>query len=61
MLESVPEQFGPTTGAAEQVTLADVVHAAGIDGTGVRVGVVDFFDMLYWDVDEHGPLPQPGR
>ena len=60
VLESVPEQFGPTTGAAEQVTLADAWHAAGIDGTGVRVGVVDFFDMLYWDVDEHGPLPQPG-
>lgn len=54
------EVFGPTTGGAEAITLADAWHAAGIDGSGVRVGVIDFFDTKYWDVAEHGPLPQAG-
>jgi hypothetical protein len=56
----VPE-FGPTAGSEVALTSADAWHAAGIDGSGVRVGVIDFFDVAkYWDVAEHGPAPVPG-
>ncbi len=56
-----PEAFGPTTGSHVGITNADAWHAAGIDGTGVKIGVVDFFDVTrYWDEDEHGPTPIAG-
>ena len=55
------QQFGPTTGAEVAITNAAAWHAAGIDGTGVKVGVIDFFDVTkYWNVAEHGPAPVPG-
>lgn len=53
-------EFGPVTGEAVAITGADAWHTAGIDGAGVRIGVIDFFDTKYWNPDEHGPLPQPG-
>lgn len=53
-------EFGPTVGSAVSIVGADAWHAAGIDGTGVRIGVIDFFDTMYWDPAEHGPLPQAG-
>ena len=53
-------EFGLDVGDAVTITGADVWHAAGVDGTGVRVGVIDFFDTTYWDSAEHGPLPEPG-
>lgn len=52
--------FGPTTTDAVAITGADAWHTAGLDGSGVRIGVIDFFDTKYWDTDEHGPLPQAG-
>jgi hypothetical protein len=55
----VPD-FGPVTGVAVPITGADAWHRAGVDGTGVRIGVIDFFDTTYWDPAEHGPLPQAG-
>lgn len=54
-------QFGPTKGAEISITNADEWHAAGITGAGVKIGVIDFFDVeRYWDTDEHGPLPVRG-
>jgi hypothetical protein len=53
-------EFGPTVGPAVAITGADAWHAAGIDGAGVRIGVIDFFDTQYWNAAEHGPLPLPG-
>lgn len=53
-------EFGPATAEAVAITGADAWHAAGIDGTGLRIGVIDFFDTKYWDPAEHGPLPQAG-
>jgi hypothetical protein len=55
----VPE-FGPVTAESIAITGADAWHTAGIDGNGVRIGVIDFFDTRYWDPAEHGPLPQAG-
>ena len=55
------EDFGPTTGAQVSVTNAAPWHLAGFDGSGIRIGVVDFFDVTsHWNVDEHGPLPSAG-
>ena len=60
-LETYAALFGPTTGSEVALTGADAWHAAGIDGTGIRVGVIDFFDAsMYWDISEHGPVPIPG-
>jgi len=59
--DDVPQQFGPTTGNEVAITNAAAWHAAGIDGTGVKVGVIDFFDVTkYWNVAEHGPTPVAG-
>jgi hypothetical protein len=53
----VPD-FGPTSGSEVRLTNADEWHAAGYTGAGVKIGVVDFFDVTrYWDVAEHGPRP----
>lgn len=56
---ALPE-FGPVTAEAVAISGAEAWHAADIDGTGVRIGVIDFFDTKYWDPAEHGPLPQAG-
>lgn len=57
---AVEAGYGPTTGEAVTITLADAWHDAGFDGTGVKVGVIDYFDTKFWDVAEHGPLPVGG-
>ncbi len=58
---TLTEYFGPTTGAEVEITNATAWHDAGIDGSGVRVGVIDFFDVTkFWNVDEHGPAPVAG-
>ena len=55
------EVFGATTGEQVSVTNAEPWHLAGLDGSGIRIGVIDFFDVAtYWNVDEHGPLPTAG-
>jgi hypothetical protein len=53
-------RFGAAITDAVAITGADDWHAAGFDGAGVRIGVIDFFDTTYWDTTEHGPLPQAG-
>jgi hypothetical protein len=51
-------EFGPTIGEHVALTAAEAWHAAGFDGTGVKIGVIDFFDIsTYWDTDENGPAP----
>ena len=53
--------FGPTVGSEVAITGAAAWHAAGIDGAGVKVGVIDFIDVTrYWNVAEHGPAPVAG-
>jgi hypothetical protein len=55
------DRFGPTTGGEVAITNAATWHAAGIDGTGVKIGVIDFFDVAkHWNVTEHGPMPVAG-
>ena len=55
------EGFGPTNGSQVDVTNASAWHAAGIDGTGVKIGVIDFFDITsFWDTSEHGVVPVAG-
>jgi hypothetical protein len=53
-------QYGPTVGDEVTIVNADAWQTAGIDGSGVRVGVIDFFDTKFWNPDEHGPLPVAG-
>ena len=54
-------EFGPTIGWEVAITGANVWHAAGIDGSGIKIGVIDFFDVpKYWNVAEHGPAPVAG-
>ena len=36
-------------------------HGAGFTGKGVRIGVIDYFDVTkFWNTAEHGPLPIAG-
>ncbi|MFN8020802.1 MAG: S8 family serine peptidase [Acidimicrobiales bacterium] len=50
-------EFGPTAGENIAITNAQAWHDAGIKGGGVKVGIVDFFDLTLWNTLEHGPLP----
>ena len=53
--------LGPATGEQVSVTNAAAWHAAGITGTGVKIGVIDFFDVSrFWNSAEHGPIPVSG-
>ena len=55
------ERFGPTAGEFLDVVGARPWHDAGFVGTGVRVAVIDFFDVTrFWDENEHGPAPVAG-
>ena len=55
------EGFGPTRGSQVEITNASAWHAAGIDGTDVKIGVIDFFDITkFWDTSEHGAVPVAG-
>ncbi len=57
--EDVPE-FGPTLGSEVGITNADDWHVAGFTGVGVRIGVIDFFDIpLYWDTNSAELPPRP--
>jgi hypothetical protein len=52
-----------TSGATDHVdiTRAGGWHDAGFTGAGVRVGVIDFFNIRsFWDTDRMGPEPVPG-
>ena len=43
------------------LTNADAWHATGVTGAGVKIGVIDFFDVTrFWNADEHGPFPVRG-
>ncbi|MBI4934463.1 MAG: S8 family serine peptidase [Actinobacteria bacterium] len=48
---------GPTLGSEVASTGADLWQTAGHLGTGVKVGIVDFFDFTAWAPAEHGALP----
>ena len=50
-------EFGPTTGQNVAAINAAAWHAAGITGAGVKVGIIDFFDLTRWNPAEHGPVP----
>jgi hypothetical protein len=50
-------EFGPLSGQNITVVKADAWHAAGLTASGVKVGIVDFFDLTRWNPAEHGPLP----
>jgi len=50
-------EFGPVSGQNITVVKADAWHAAGLTGSGVKVGIVDFFDLTRWNPAEQGPLP----
>jgi hypothetical protein len=55
------ERFGPTIGEHVGVLGAGAWHDAGFDGTGVKIGVIDYFDVdRYWNEAEHGPRPVAG-
>ncbi len=54
-------EFGAVTGENIAVTNAKSWHDAGIRGAGVRVGIVDFFDLTLWNVNEHGAFPTSDR
>ena len=54
-------RYDTTTGEHVDLLGADAWHGAGIDGTDVTIGVIDFFDVTrYWNEAEHGPLPVAG-
>lgn len=54
-------RFGTTTGEHVDILGADAWHGAGFDGSGVTIGVIDFFDVArYWNEAEHGPRPVAG-
>ncbi len=56
--DGLVEGFGPTSGSHADITNATAWQNAGFTGAGVKVGVIDFFDVTaFWNVAEHGPLP----
>ena len=60
-VDGYPEYIGSSAGTGVEITNAIAWHDAGIDGTGIRIGVIDFFDVTdNWNVDEHGPTPIAG-
>ncbi|MFI0524646.1 MAG: S8 family serine peptidase [Ilumatobacteraceae bacterium] len=44
-------------GAEIDITNAAAWHAAGFGGAGIKVGIVDYFDLRLWTAAEHGPQP----
>jgi hypothetical protein len=50
--------FGPTVGGHVDATGAARWHAAGFTGAGVKIGVIDFFNVpAHWNTAEMGPAP----
>ncbi len=47
---------GPVVGDEVALTNAGLWHQAGITGN-VRVGIIDFFDLRFWNTAEIGPVP----
>jgi len=47
---------GGVVGDEVNLTNAAAWQQAGITG-GVRVGIIDFFDLRVWNTSEHGPVP----
>jgi Subtilase family len=48
--------FGPTVGDEVAVTNAAAWQNAGFTGN-VKVGIIDFFDLTFWNTNEQGPAP----
>ncbi|CAB4559886.1 unannotated protein [freshwater metagenome] len=59
-LEAPRVEFGAVTGENVAVTDAAAWHAQGLRG-GVRVGIIDFFDLSLWNPTEHGDVPPVER
>jgi hypothetical protein len=50
--------FGPSVGGHVDATRASQWHAAGFTGAGVKIGVIDFFNVpVHWNTAEMGPVP----
>lgn len=49
--------YGAIPGDSAAAIGASDFHAAGYRGTGVRIGVIDFFNMTFWNDAEMGPRP----
>jgi hypothetical protein len=54
---SRPEGFGPTQGVQVSSTGAQAWHDSGVTGAGVKVGIIDYFDLSLWNTAEMGPVP----
>ncbi|MDO8392113.1 MAG: S8 family serine peptidase [Actinomycetota bacterium] len=52
---------GPTVGNEVAITNADEWHLNGYTGAGVKIGIIDYFDMSLWDEAEHGIEPTVGN
>jgi hypothetical protein len=50
-------QYGNVPGDSAAVIGANDWQQAGYDGTGVRIGVIDYFKMSVWNPTEMGPAP----
>jgi hypothetical protein len=51
-------RFGPSVGGHVDATGAARWHTAGFTGTGVKIGVIDFFNVpVHWNTAEMGPAP----
>lgn len=59
-LETVPYGTG-TPGEEVAITNADDWQAAGFNGSGVKVGIIDYFDLGLWYAPELGTLPDAGH
>jgi hypothetical protein len=50
--------FGPSIGGHVDAANATQWHAAGFTGAGVKIGVIDFFNIpVHWSTAEMGPAP----
>ncbi|MEQ1699751.1 MAG: S8 family serine peptidase [Ilumatobacteraceae bacterium] len=52
-----PEASTGTASDVTRLTRANEWHAAGFRGAGVKIGVVDYFNMAVWNTTENGPTP----
>ncbi|MDP9238560.1 MAG: S8 family serine peptidase [Chloroflexota bacterium] len=55
-----PAAVAPVVGEEVQKTNAAAWHAAGQNGSGVKIGIIDFFDQTIWDAAQNaGEVPVP--
>jgi hypothetical protein len=60
LLEAPTQDHGGTRGQHVSKARADVWHAAGIRGAGVKVGIIDYFNGSVWNAAQAaGEVPAP--